>query len=100
MGIIHCDLKPENILMDQEVEKVRIIDFGSACYSGNKVYKYIQSRYYRAPEIVLGIGYNSSIDMWSLGCVAMELFMGLCCVMMMYCCCKDTQYFLHAVNMI
>jgi dual specificity protein kinase YAK1 len=78
MGIIHCDLKPENILLDREVDRVRIIDFGSACYSGNKIYKYIQSRYYRAPEIALGIGYNSSIDMWSLGCVAMELFMGLC----------------------
>ncbi len=41
------------------------------------VYSYIQSRFYRSPEVVLGTSYNVAIDMWSLGCVAAELFLGL-----------------------
>lgn len=41
------------------------------------MYTYIQSRFYRSPEVLLGLPYNSSIDMWSLGCIAVELFLGL-----------------------
>ena len=41
------------------------------------VCSYIQSRFYRAPEVVLGLPYDCSIDMWSLGCIAVELFVGL-----------------------
>jgi serine/threonine protein kinase len=41
------------------------------------VYTYIQSRFYRAPEIILGIPYTPAIDMWSLGCILVELFTGL-----------------------
>jgi dual specificity protein kinase YAK1 len=41
------------------------------------MYTYIQSRFYRAPEILMGLPYNSSIDLWSLGCIAAELFLGL-----------------------
>ncbi|KAE8077557.1 hypothetical protein FH972_016112 [Carpinus fangiana] len=56
-GIIHCDLKPENILLCASSVKpaeVKIIDFGSACMEDRTVYSYIQSRYYRSPEVLLG----------------------------------------------
>ena len=55
---------------------IKLIDFGSACHVNEKVYTYIQSRFYRAPEVLLGLPYNASIDMWSLGCLLMELVTG------------------------
>lgn len=76
--IIHCDLKPENILLVQpEKADIKVIDFGSACFTGQTVYSYIQSRFYRSPEVILGLPYTESIDMWSLGCIVGELFLGL-----------------------
>jgi len=95
--LIHCDLKPENILLKSYVEsylwyidsrfyfsiyrlqspQIKVIDFGSACHERQTVYTYIQSRFYRSPEVLLGMPYNTSIDMWSLGCIAVELFLGL-----------------------
>ncbi|XP_062185035.1 dual specificity protein kinase YAK1 homolog isoform X2 [Phragmites australis] len=79
-GIIHCDLKPENILLAPSVATaaaVKVIDFGSACLEGKTVYSYIQSRYYRSPEVLLGYPYTTAIDMWSFGCIVAELFIGL-----------------------
>jgi len=77
-NIIHCDLKPENILLESlSSPKIKLIDFGSACFEGQTVYSYIQSRFYRSPEVLLGIPYTRSIDLWSLGCIAAELFLGL-----------------------
>ncbi|XP_019195422.1 PREDICTED: dual specificity tyrosine-phosphorylation-regulated kinase 1B [Ipomoea nil] len=78
-GIIHCDLKPENILLCTRVKpaEVKIIDFGSACMEDRTVYSYIQSRYYRSPEVLLGYQYTTAIDMWSFGCIVAELFLGL-----------------------
>ncbi|TVU15864.1 hypothetical protein EJB05_39405 [Eragrostis curvula] len=79
-GIIHCDLKPENILLAPNVTTaaaVKVIDFGSACMEGKTVYSYIQSRYYRSPEVLLGYPYTTAIDMWSFGCIVAELFIGL-----------------------
>ncbi|GAB4833058.1 dual specificity protein kinase yak1 [Ancistrocladus abbreviatus] len=78
-GIIHCDLKPENILLCTSVKpvEVKIIDFGSACMEDRTVYSYIQSRYYRSPEVLLGYQYSTAIDMWSFGCIVAELFLGL-----------------------
>lgn len=58
-------------------DEIKLIDFGSACFENRVVYSYIQSRFYRSPEVVLGTSYNVTIDMWSLGCVAAELFLGL-----------------------
>lgn len=76
--IIHCDLKPENILLCQpDKPDIKVIDFGSACFTRRTVYSYIQSRFYRSPEVVLGLPYTESIDMWSLGCIVGELFLGL-----------------------
>lgn len=54
-----------------------IADFGSGCLENEIVYTYIQSRFYRAPDIMLGIfPYTQQIDMWSLGCILIELFTG------------------------
>ncbi|KAG6551595.1 hypothetical protein Mapa_006672 [Marchantia paleacea] len=76
--VIHCDLKPENILLQSlEAAEIKLIDFGSACTENRTVYSYIQSRYYRSPEVLLGHQYTTAIDIWSLGCVAAELFLGL-----------------------
>ncbi|KAF9793293.1 kinase-like domain-containing protein [Thelephora terrestris] len=76
--LIHCDLKPENILLRSlQSPQIKVIDFGSACHERQTVYTYIQSRFYRSPEVLLGIPYNAAIDMWSLGCIAVELFLGL-----------------------
>jgi serine/threonine protein kinase len=55
---------------------IKVIDFGSACFYDRKEFTYIQSRYYRAPEIVLIKPYDRKIDIWSLGCVVFELFTG------------------------
>ena len=78
LKVIHCDLKPENILLkDPRRSGIRVIDFGSSCLESAKVYTYIQSRFYRAPEVILGLPYSCSIDMWSLGCVLAELFLGV-----------------------
>eukprot|EP00792_Barthelona_sp_PAP020_P006948 TRINITY_DN3091_c0_g4_i1.p1 TRINITY_DN3091_c0_g4~~TRINITY_DN3091_c0_g4_i1.p1 ORF type:complete len:407 (+),score=71.00 TRINITY_DN3091_c0_g4_i1:43-1263(+) len=83
--VIHCDLKPENILMVRKINEndsmipIKLIDFGSSCTSNKILYSYVQSRYYRAPEIVLQShdrNYTPSVDMWSLGCVLVELYIG------------------------
>ncbi|KRT80329.1 phosphotransferase, partial [Oryctes borbonicus] len=76
-NIIHCDLKPENVLLKQRgSSSIKVIDFGSSCYSNQRVYTYIQSRFYRSPEVILGLTYGTPIDMWSLGCILAELYTG------------------------
>ena len=55
---------------------VKLIDFGSSCFVTDKPSSYIQSRSYRAPEVILGLPYDQKIDIWSLGCVIAELFTG------------------------
>jgi len=77
LKIIHCDLKPENILLRHPNKSaVTVIDFGSSCFEEEKVYTYIQSRFYRSPEVMLGAPYSTAIDMWSLGCILAELYTG------------------------
>lgn len=76
--VIHCDLKPENILLAHPMHsEIKVIDFGSSCFENEKVYTYIQSRFYRSPEVILGMTYGMPIDMWSLGCILAELYTGV-----------------------
>lgn len=76
-GFIHCDLKPENVLFKAFNKSiVKIADFGLACHQDAVVYSYIQSRFYRAPEVILEAGYSNKIDIWSLGCILFELYNG------------------------
>lgn len=76
--VIHCDLKPENILLRHPMHtELKVIDFGSSCFENEKVYTYIQSRFYRSPEVILGMSYGLPIDMWSLGCILAELYTGV-----------------------
>ena len=77
IGLVHSDVKPENILLSSYSRaQVKLIDFGSSCYLTDRQSSYIQSRSYRAPEVVLGLPYDGKIDIWSLGCVVAEMFTG------------------------
>ena len=77
LHLIHCDLKPENILIKSYSRcEVKVIDFGSSCFFHDQLSSYVQSRSYRAPEVILGCKFDSKIDMWSLGCILAELYTG------------------------
>merc|ERR1712019_94899 len=72
-----ADLKPENILIKSYSRcEVKVIDFGSSCFIDDHLSSYVQSRSYRAPEVILGLPYDQKIDLWSLGCVVAELWTG------------------------
>lgn len=75
--IIHCDIKPENVMLqDNQKSGIKLVDFGSSCFHGHQIYTYIQSRYYRAPEVIFGLKYGPEIDMWSFACLIAELHLG------------------------
>ena len=106
LDLIHCDLKPENILiksysrcpdlLDGPQEwscrptcrstcllsclacrcEVKVIDLGSSCFTSDHLSSYVQSRSYRAPEVILGLSYHQQVDIWSLGCILAELLSG------------------------
>ena len=58
---------------DKSHSSVKIIDFGSSCTEYKNGFTYVQSRYYRAPEVLLGIPYDHAIDMWSFGLIIYEM---------------------------
>ena len=77
LGLIHCDLKPENILMKSYSRcEIKVIDLGSSCFQTDHLCSYVQSRSYRALEVILGLPYGPKIDIWSLGCILAELCSG------------------------
>jgi len=92
--LTHTDLKPENILFcssDWEISynarkrkdvrkvkntEVRLIDFGSATFDWEHHSKVVSTRHYRAPEVILELGWAQPCDIWSIGCIAFELYLG------------------------
>eukprot|EP01138_Halocafeteria_seosinensis_P016359 gb/GECG01016690.1/.p1 GENE.gb/GECG01016690.1/~~gb/GECG01016690.1/.p1 ORF type:complete len:656 (+),score=71.87 gb/GECG01016690.1/:1-1968(+) len=77
LNIVHCDLKPENVLLRYPNRySLWVIDFGSGCFESQRKYSYIQSRFYRAPEVILGLSYGMGIDMWSFALILVEIFTG------------------------
>lgn len=103
--MIHTDLKPENILLDSALYQtftynrripsarstssrqatqrrvllnpdIRLIDFGSATFQDEYHSSVVSTRHYRAPEIILGLGWSFPCDIWSIGCILVEFFTG------------------------
>ncbi|KAI9871243.1 MAG: U4/U6 small nuclear ribonucleoprotein prp4 [Pleopsidium flavum] len=76
-NILHADLKPDNVLVNESRNLLKICDLGSASdASDNEITPYLVSRFYRAPEIILGMPYDYAIDVWSVGCTLFELYTG------------------------
>lgn len=76
-GILHADIKPDNILVNESKLMLKLCDFGAASHvSDNEITPYLVSRFYRAPEIILGVPYDYGIDMWSTACTIYELSTG------------------------
>ena len=76
-NIVHSDIKPDNILVNENKCILKLCDFGSACVlKDNEVTTYLVSRFYRAPEVILGCRYDCAIDMWSVACTLYELYTG------------------------
>lgn len=88
LRLCHTDLKMENVLLVSSREKkigkqwvpastrLKLIDFGGACYDSDKKSSVINTRQYRAPEVILGVGWSMPSDMWSIGCILVELYKG------------------------
>ncbi|KOC65950.1 Stress-activated protein kinase JNK [Habropoda laboriosa] len=76
-GIIHRDLKPSNIVVKADCT-LKILDFGLARTAGTTfmMTPYVVTRYYRAPEVILGMGYKENVDIWSVGCIMGEMIRG------------------------
>lgn len=96
LNLVHTDLKPENILLvssDHDVvtasrrqnakrkhiltnTEIRLIDFGSATFNDEYHSAVVSTRHYRAPEIILQMGWSFPCDVWSIGCILVEFFTG------------------------
>ena len=77
LGVTHCDIKTDNICVtDRGGTSFKLIDFGSATLAHDTHPSYLQTRWYRAPEVMLGDDWNGKIDLWSVGCCVAELLLG------------------------
>ncbi|KAI8989403.1 kinase-like domain-containing protein [Pilobolus umbonatus] len=78
INIIHADLKPDNILLKSKnnIHDAIIIDYGLALMKSDGMHCNVQTPYYRAPEVILKLAFDCSIDMWSFGCIVAELYLG------------------------
>lgn len=77
--IVHADIKPDNILLNDNQSIVKLCDFGSAFkmyQSDNDPTPYLVSRFYRSPEIILGLPYDAKCDIWSIACCIFEMYTG------------------------
>lgn len=76
-SIMHADLKPDNLLVNDAKTILKVCDLGSASdLSEMEITPYLVSRFYRAPEIILGQAYDCALDVWSIGCTLYELYTG------------------------
>ncbi|KAL0106161.1 hypothetical protein PUN28_016113 [Cardiocondyla obscurior] len=93
--LTHTDLKPENILfVDSDYDNtynnrkrrdmrrvkrtdIRLIDFGSATFDHEHHSTIVSTRHYRAPEVILELGWSQPCDVWSIGCILFELYLGI-----------------------
>ena len=73
--IIYRDLKPENVMIDHE-GYLKLIDFGTAKILSGRTYTVVGTPHYMAPEIIVGKGYGSQADIWSLGIILFEFLCG------------------------
>mmetsp|Transcript_4462 Transcript_4462/g.9745 ORF Transcript_4462/g.9745 Transcript_4462/m.9745 type:complete len:206 (-) Transcript_4462:341-958(-) len=77
LNIVHADLKPDNIVVNDKYNLLKVCDFGSACNGDdNEITPYLVSRFYRAPEIMMGLHFGCPIDMWAAGVTLYELYTG------------------------
>ncbi|XP_038211224.1 serine/threonine-protein kinase PRP4 homolog [Zerene cesonia] len=77
IGYVHADIKPDNIIVNEKKNILKLCDFGSASkVNDNEPTPYLVSRFYRAPEIILGIPYGHGVDMWSTACTMYEMATG------------------------
>ncbi|UYV81688.1 CLK2 [Cordylochernes scorpioides] len=95
INLSHTDLKPENILfVNSEYDtsynskkkrdlrrvkntQIKLIDFGSATFDHEHHSTIVSTRHYRAPEVILELGWNQACDVWSIGCILFELYLGI-----------------------
>jgi len=88
--LTHTDLKPENILFyDSTAEvrdssslvvknpEIRLIDFGSATFNHEHHSSIVSTRHYRAPEVIMELGWSQPCDVWSIGCIVFECALGV-----------------------
>ena len=81
-SVVHADLKPDNILVgrDDDIRSLQVCDFGSAMILDHENIAeptpYLVSRYYRAPELILGLPFDYNVDLWSCGILLFEVFTG------------------------
>uniref|UniRef100_V5E3F0 non-specific serine/threonine protein kinase n=1 Tax=Kalmanozyma brasiliensis (strain GHG001) TaxID=1365824 RepID=V5E3F0_KALBG len=76
-SVIHADIKPDNVLVNDTKTLLKLCDLGSASFVHEmEITPYLVSRFYRAPEVILGQAYDCSVDVWSTGCTLYELATG------------------------